>query len=91
MAETIAKVEDLQEIQTALKELSKTLNDIDGNIALALQRVHNEWKDEMFNDFKEMYDTYKQRVVEIAKEYKEFADGWLQKRIDDLNVIEKKS
>lgn len=91
MAETIAKVEDLQDLQTALINLSKALTDIDGNIALALQRVHNVWQDDMYEAFKETYDKYKQRVVDIADEYSKFANGWLQKRIDDLNDIEKKS
>ena len=84
MGGTRAKVEDLQEVQTALINLSKVLTDIDGNIALAIQHAHGEWKDDMFDGFKEMYDKYKQRVVEIANEYNKFATGPLQVKIEQL-------
>lgn len=90
MSEVKAKVEDLQEIQTALINLSKTLNDIDGNIALAIQRAHTEWDDDMYVGFKEMYDKYKQRVVEIADEYNKYATGPLQVKIEQLIEAEEK-
>ena len=90
MGGTRVKIEDLQEVQTALIDLSKTLTDIDGNIALALQRVHEDWKDDMYDSFKETYDNYKQRVVAIAEEYKEFATKPLQQKIDDLIDVEGK-
>lgn len=88
---TRVKSEDLQDVQTALINLSKVLTDIDGNIALAIQRAHNEWKDDMFDGFKEMYDKYKQRVVEIADEYNKFATVPLQVKIDQLKDAEDKA
>lgn len=86
-----AKVEDLQELQTELINLSKALTDIDGNIALAIQRVHDDWQDAMYDDFRETYDKYKQRVVEIADQYEKFANGPLQETIDKLLFIEEKA
>lgn len=88
---TRVKSEDLQEVQTALVNLSKVLTDIDGNIALAIQRVHGNWQDDMFDGFKEMYDKYKQRVVEIADEFNKFATVPLQVKIDQLKDAEDKA
>ena len=85
------KVEDLQDLKTALINLSKTLTDIDGNMAVALQRLHNSWQDEMYDDFKGTYDKYKQRVVEIAEQYEKFANGPLQETIDKLKIAEEKA
>ena len=84
-----AKSEDLQEVQTALINLSKVLTDIDGNITLAIQRAHGEFRGELFDGFKEMYDKYKQRVVEIADEFNKFATGPLQVKIEQLIEAEK--
>lgn len=88
---TRVKSEDLQDVQTALVNLSKVLTDIDGNIALAIQRVHGNWQDDMFDGFKEMYDKYKQRVVEIADEFNKFATVPLQVKIDQLKDAEDKA
>lgn len=88
---TRVKSEDLQEVQTALVNLSKVLTDIDGNIALALQRVHDEWKDELFDGFKEIYDKYKQSVVDIANEFNTFATRPLQEKINQVIDIEGKA
>lgn len=84
-----AKVEDLKAMQTAIINLSKVLNDVDGNITHAIQKVHIEWDDELFCAFNETYNKYKQRLIEIAEQYEKFATGPLQTKIEQLIDIEK--
>lgn len=77
----------LETLQTELLSLSKELNDIYELVESGVDRLGEEWRDEMYQEFVENFRPSAALITEVSEMYKKWANGELQARIDILKGV----
>lgn len=77
-------VQALETLQTELLSLSKELTDIYELMKSGVDRLGEEWRDEMYQEFAENFKPSAALITEVSEAYEKWAKGPLQEKIDIL-------
>ena len=84
----IIKSEDAISFQTKLNNLSKTLEDYYQVLGQNLRAVNDKWRDQKFDEFDREFWASKEKIKSIAEDFRNFANGHLQQKIDEAKEYE---
>jgi len=79
-----ASLEHLQELQSELNNLSKSLEELCDIAHADLSNVGQYWQDGKFEEFSEVYKPEIQKIDELSGYYKQWADVPLQAEIEHV-------
>lgn len=77
----------LETLQSELLSLSTKLTDIYELVASGVDRLGEEWRDEMYQEFVDNFKPSAVLIIELSEVYRNWAKGPLQEKIDILNGI----
>lgn len=84
MATAHVGIEELETLQQELIKVSEALADLKQLLDSQLETTHDDWPDDMFDDFAEAFQPSVNMVKELSDNYENWANDWLQKRINHL-------
>lgn len=84
-------VGQLIELQSSLTKLSQNLMNTYDNLNSALKILGEDWNDDKFDEFEIEFRSSKEDIHEIAERYMQWANSYLQARIDELQDYERSS
>lgn len=82
--------EALISLQGDLNNLSQKLQDLYEELQCAMSSLHEDWRDEKYDEFEEEFRSSKEMISELSDKYKEWANGYLPPRIEIIQEIEKR-
>ncbi len=71
----------LETLQSELLSLSKELIDIYELVESGVDRLGEEWRDEMYQEFAENFKPSAALITEVSEAYEKWANGPLQEKI----------
>lgn len=71
----------LEILQAELLSLSKELTDIYELVESGMDRLGEEWRDEMYQEFAENFKPSAALIIEVSEAYEKWAKGPLQEKI----------
>lgn len=77
----------LETLQSELISLSKELTDIYELMENGVDRLGEEWRDEMYQEFAENFKPSAALITEVSEAYEKWANGPLQETIDILRGV----
>lgn len=81
--------DELKRFQNKLRQLSKMLEDYHNVLTRNMRALNEKWKDRKFEEFDKDFKASKKKVKQISEKYKEWADGHLQRKIEEAIEYEK--
>lgn len=90
MNNTLTQVssEQLEVLQTELKQLSANLMETYETVSLGLKNLSEDWKDDKYDEFEQEFKSSKEEIKEIAEKYEQWADTYLPPRIEIIKQSE---
>jgi len=79
----IIRSEDAINFQTKLNSLAKTLDDYYQVLGQNLRAINEKWRDQKFDEFDREFRASKEKIKIISEDFKNFAKGHLQQKIDE--------
>lgn len=76
--------EGLYTLQQELSAMSQTLNDLYDTLWGNLNALGEEWTDEKWDEFNEEFKEDREKVIELSEKYKDWAQNYIQKKIDQV-------
>jgi uncharacterized protein YukE len=80
--------EELSSFQVKLRNLSQTLSEARNTILNGLNTLGNDWQDRKYQQFVDDFRASEQKLMAIAQKYEEWANGHLQRKIDEAIAYE---
>lgn len=77
-----ASSRSLKELQSELKALSSTLQDLYETLNSDIARVSNSWVDQQFENFGQEFRSRQEAIMQLAEKYNEWAMSYLPPRIE---------
>lgn len=84
LTHTEVSSEGLQNLQSELRALSTTLNDLYDTLWGNLNILGEEWTDSKWEEFSDAFKDDREKVLELADKYKEWADTYIQRKIEEV-------
>lgn len=79
----------LEELQVELKTLAQKLQECYEQVSSDINTVAQGWRDEKFEEFKNAFEPYHEKITEMATRYTDWADKHLPPRIEKAKEYEK--
>jgi len=80
--------EKLTTFQVKLKNLSQVLSEARNTILFGLFHLGNDWQDQKYQQFIDEFKASEQKLQAIAEKYQDWANGHLQRKIDEAIAYE---
>ena len=80
--------EELTTFQVKLKNLSQVLSEARNTILNGLNTLGNDWQDQKYQQFVDEFRASEQKLQAIADKYQDWANGHLQRKIDEAIAYE---
>ena len=84
LSHTEVNSEALHTLQDELRAMSNTLNDLYETLWGNLNILGEEWTDNKWEEFSEEFKEDREKVVELADKYKDWADKYIQRKIEEV-------
>ncbi len=84
LTHTEVNSEGLHTLQDELRALSGTLNDLYDTLWGDLNILGEEWTDEKWDEFSEAFKDDREKIIELADKYKDWADNYIQRKIEQV-------
>lgn len=84
LSHTEVNSEALHTLQDELRAMSNILNDLYETLWGNLNILGEEWTDNKWEEFSEEFKEDREKVVELSDKYKEWADKYIQRKIEEV-------
>ncbi|GHV55845.1 hypothetical protein FACS1894182_01060 [Bacteroidia bacterium] len=74
---------DLTTFQVKLRNLSQAIFEARQDILNGLSSLGNDWQDQKYQQFVDEFKASEQKMYAIAEKYRDWANGHLQRKIDE--------
>lgn len=76
-------------LQGDLNNLSQKLQDLYERLQSAMSYLHEDWRDEKYDEFEEEFRSSREMIDELSARYKDFANKYLPPRIKKIQEGER--
>lgn len=80
--------QSLEKLQAELLGLAEDLQNCYDLLSTDMTNLHEAWRDEKYDEFEREFKSRKDQIHDIAEKYKNWANGYLAKKIEEIKIVE---